>query len=243
MHTQRYKFYPRGLCPLNPRGLHLTCLLGIQPYEKVKILCHYNVIMRSHENDYLCPKQTTLDMSKSTRAFSILASVVLGASSLQAQFAGTSYLGAGGGTSIPHTSSRFSTPEFMLSLSYGYLISDRLYIDAPLVYQGLTNGQLKGSSYSTIPTIYYGISKGDKYRFDIGGSLGIGFEQYARPKDPLIEVKGSLESVSLYIGAGIRYSLLLSSRIGVFGMYRYLYQPQSAENMSQTFSAGILVYL
>lgn len=199
--------------------------------------------MRSHENNYLCSKQTTLNMAKSTRAFSVLASAVLGTMSLQAQFAGTSYLGAGVGTSIPHSSSKFSTPELMLSFSYGYLFSDRLSIDTPLVYQGLTNGQLKGSSYSTIPTIYYVLSKGDKYRFDVGGALGIGFERYEKPKDPLIEVNGSLESVSLYIGAGVRYSLLLSSRIGVFGMYRYLYQPQSAENMSQNFSAGILVYL
>lgn len=182
-------------------------------------------------------------MSKFAQLFIFLLSSVLGASSLHAQFAGTSYIGGGVGTSIPHTSSRFSTPELMLSLSYGYLVSDRVSIDVPLVYQGMTNGHLKGRSYSTLPTIYYGLSKGDKHRLEVGGSLGIGFEQYKKPSDPLIEVKGSLESVSLYIGAGVRYSLLLSSRIGIFGMYRYLYQPQSTENMAQTFSAGILFYL
>ena len=100
----------------------------------------------------------------------------------------------------------------MLSLSYGYLLSDKLTIDAPLVYQGLASASLKGMSISTLPTLYYGISKGDKHRLEVGGTLGVGFEKYQKPTDPLIVVKGSLESVNFYVGVGARYTLLLSSK-------------------------------
>ena len=182
-------------------------------------------------------------MVKRTRFFCFLLLGILGATRANAQFAGTSYLGIGGGISFPHTSSRFSTPVEMLSPSYGYLLNDRITIDGALVYQRLINGSLSGNSFSLLPTLYYAVSKGDKYRLEIGGSLGVGLEKYSKPSDPLIEVRGSLESVNLYIGAGARYSLLLSSRLAVFGMYRYLYQPHSTENMLQTFSAGILFYL
>ena len=182
-------------------------------------------------------------MTKTKRLLSLFMVGLLGTTSMKAQFTGTSYLSVGAGVAIPHSSSKILSPEPMLSLSYGYLLSDKLTIDAPLVYQGLASASLKGMSISTLPTLYYGISKGDKHRLEVGGTLGVGFEKYQKPTDPLIVVKGSLESVNLYVGVGARYTLLLSSKVGIYAMYKYLYQPQSIESMAQTFSGGVLFYL
>lgn len=182
-------------------------------------------------------------ITKATKSLLLLLLVTLGARKASAQFTGTSYLGACVGTAVPHSTTHFSSPELTLSASYGYLLSEKLTIDVPLIYQGLSNGKLKGQSYTALPTILYSISKGDKHRIDLGGSLGVGFEKYFKPSDPLVEVKGSLETVSFYLGAGLRYTLLLSSKFALFGQYKYLYQPQSTDNMAQTLSAGLLFYL
>lgn len=181
--------------------------------------------------------------TKATKVLLLLLLVALGASKAKAQFTGTSYLGASAGTAVPHSTTHFSAPELMISASYGYLLSDKLTIDVPILYQGLSNGKIKGYSYLTLPTLFYNLAKGDKYRLELGGSLGVGFEKYHKPSDPLIEVKGNLETVSLYLGAGLRYTLLISSRLAFFGQYKYLYQPQSTENMAQTFSLGCMLYL
>lgn len=181
---------------------------------------------------------------KAIRLLLLLVLVTLGAIRMDAQFSGTSYLSAGAGTAIPHSTSRFASPQVLLSLSYGYLLSDKLTIDLPLVYQGLEHvSSLKGKSFSALPTLFYNLKRSDKYRFELGGTLGLGYETFTKPKDPLIEVTGSLNTMSFYAGAALRYQLQLSSKLALFAQYRFLYQPQSSEEMAQMLSAGLCVFI
>lgn len=185
-------------------------------------------------------------MTQKRRAFQsllFLSLAIIGKNSLSAQFAGTSYLSAGIGLNIPHTESSISSPKVSYSLSYGYLLNDRITIEVPASYNSISSGVLEGNSVSILPTFFYSLSRGDKYRFDISGSIGFGFDKYQKPKDSLIEVNGTLESAGLFMGLGLKYNYLITSKLGVFAQYRYLYQPQSTDNMSQNVSAGIMLYL
>lgn len=180
---------------------------------------------------------------KTLSTLTLLLVIILGASKLNAQYVGTSYIGASAGAIAQHSNSKFASTEAGLSLSYGYLVSDKLTLDVPVMYHRLRSDVLRGHHFSLLPTAYYILSRRDKSRLELGGTLGLGYDTYAKPESDLVEIKGELNTLGVVLGASLRYTHSLSSKLALQATYRFLYRPKSFEDMAQVLTAGIVFYL
>lgn len=182
-------------------------------------------------------------MKTVSKHLSLVLVLLLSTTVAHAQYSGTSYIQAGAGLSLHHQDGGLGSAQHSFSLSYGYVFSHRVTLDVPVSYQSVQYKHLDGSLYSLQPTIYYALSRRDKYRLEAGAILGLGYEVYQKPSGDLLDVTGHLASFTPQTGVALRYVHLIRYNLGVSATYRYVHQYQGLSGGYHSIGATLSVYL